>query len=329
MAQQSLTRDQMVSALKQGGWEDELIPWYLNVTWDESGWRPRAVNDNPTTGDLSLGGGQINMIGDLGVERRARYGITNEDLFDPVINARVARDILDSQGPGAWSVTHGGRIPFPDFDHRSSYQRPKVFNQSMTIEGQSLPGAAYGATKGIAVSPGGLSGVFDASFPGRSLSNDESNPRFAASDAVIASFNSLFGKPESTQVVTSQVPQGTIGTTNNAPVAGEFSSPLEYFTGDTSHSGYRDDHGGSNYHEHLAYSTPEEARAAAELLNAHGIQTTELAGVNPVGKHSPNSYHYAIGDKGYGQAFDVPAHQVPVGQEPALSAKVRRILRIA
>jgi hypothetical protein len=98
---------------------------------------------------------------------------------------------------------------------------------------------------------------------------------------------------------------------------------LEYLTGDPSHSGYRADHGGSNYHEHLAFKTPEEARAAAAKLNAAGIKTTELKGVNPVGRHSERSYHYS------GQAFDVPASQVPIGKEQELSMRVRRILGIS
>ena len=98
---------------------------------------------------------------------------------------------------------------------------------------------------------------------------------------------------------------------------------LEYLTGDTSHSGYRADHGGGNYHEHLAFASPEEARAAAAKLNAAGIKTTELKGVNPVGGHSTNSYHYS------GQAFDVPAVQVPIGKEQELSRRVRGILGIS
>lgn len=98
---------------------------------------------------------------------------------------------------------------------------------------------------------------------------------------------------------------------------------IEYLTGDTSHSGYRADHGGGNYHEHLAFASPEEARAAAAKLNAAGIKTTELKGVNPVGRHSTNSYHYS------GQAFDVPASQVPIGKEQELSRRVRRILGIS
>jgi tape measure domain-containing protein len=105
-------------------------------------------------------------------------------------------------------------------------------------------------------------------------------------------------------------------------VGGGFGRPIEYLTGDRSSSGYRADHGGNNYHEHIAYATAKEARAAAELLNRNGIRTTELKGVNPVGGHSQGSYHYS------GQAFDVPAAQVPVGQEQALSQRVRALLGI-
>ena len=322
------SRDQMISALRQAGWEDELIPWYLAVTKGESSWRHRALNDNPVTGDLSYGDGQINMIGELGVERRAKYGITNEDLFDPVINARVGRNILHEQGPGAWSVTHGGRIPFPNFDHRASYQRPQVFNQGMTIETQGLPGAAYGATNNNDVSVGDLSGAFSATFPGRDLSTYEDDPRFAASKAVVAGIGSIFGASKQ-QSLPSQPAQLAMSTAGGDLSAGKFSSPTEIYSGEEGHSSYRPDHAGDNSHGHFAYEKPGLAMEAAALLNAHGIQTTELAGVNSVGKHSPNSWHYAKGPKGYGLAFDVPMSQVPVGQEDALYKEMRKILRIA
>jgi hypothetical protein len=97
----------------------------------------------------------------------------------------------------------------------------------------------------------------------------------------------------------------------------------EYLTGDKDHVGFDVGHSGDNYHDHVAFATPEQARAAARLLNENGIQTTELKGVNKVGGHSPSSYHYS------GQAFDVPAAQVPVGQERALSRRVRQLLSIA
>ena len=40
----------------------------------------------------------------LGEERRNKYGITNADLLEPEVNARVALDILRTQGWGAWST---------------------------------------------------------------------------------------------------------------------------------------------------------------------------------------------------------------------------------
>jgi hypothetical protein len=98
---------------------------------------------------------------------------------------------------------------------------------------------------------------------------------------------------------------------------------IEHLSGDKSHGSYRADHGGGNYHEHLAFSTPEEAKAAAAKLRAAGIKITELKGETSVGTHSKNSYHYS------GMAFDVPADQVPPGKEQELSRRVRSILGIS
>ena len=92
---------------------------------------------------------------------------------------------------------------------------------------------------------------------------------------------------------------------------------IEYLTGDRSHPGYDPSHGGSNYHEHLAFGNAAERDAAMQLLKSQGIQ---IGSVND-GKHAQTSYHYSD------QAFDVPASQVPVGQEQALSRRVRGILK--
>ena len=99
--------------------------------------------------------------------------------------------------------------------------------------------------------------------------------------------------------------------------------PIEHLSGDKSHGSYRADHGGSNYHEHLAFKTPQEAKAAAAKLRAAGIKITELKGETSVGTHSEGSYHYS------GMAFDVPADQVPPGKEQELSRRVRSILGIS
>ena len=97
-------------------------------------------------------------------------------------------------------------------------------------------------------------------------------------------------------------------------------SVVQYITGDPQHPNFMSDHSGSNYHDHLEFPTVEQARAAAARLNQAGIKTTELKGINPVGKHTAGSAHYR------GVAFDVPGAQVPVGQERQLSSRVRNVL---
>ena len=98
--------------------------------------------------------------------------------------------------------------------------------------------------------------------------------------------------------------------------AGKGGKIIEYLTGDTSSRNYRADHGGSNYHEHLAFATTEQRDRAMQALRANGIQ---IGSVNS-GEHAKGSYHYK------NLAFDVPGGQVPVGQEPTLSKKVRMVL---
>lgn len=62
------------------------------IAMAESGGNPRAHNTNAGTGDNSYGLWQINMLGDLGPERREKYGLTsNDQLFDAETNARVMK----------------------------------------------------------------------------------------------------------------------------------------------------------------------------------------------------------------------------------------------
>ncbi len=99
---------------------------------------------------------------------------------------------------------------------------------------------------------------------------------------------------------------------------------VEYLTGDRSSSGYRADHGGDNYHEHIAFNSTDERDSAMALLESNGIS---IGSMND-GKHAPGSYHYAD------QAFDVPLYPniqnlgIPDSKagEEKFSAMVRDIL---
>jgi Lysozyme like domain len=75
----------------------------------ESGGDPNAHNFNPSTGDDSYGLWQINMLGGLGPERRKVFGISsNEELLNPITNAKAAYQVYKSQGWSAWSIYKSG-----------------------------------------------------------------------------------------------------------------------------------------------------------------------------------------------------------------------------
>lgn len=91
------------------GFTKEQAKVMAAIAGGESTFNNRAHNPNRATGDNSYGLWQINMIDQLGVERRRNLGLSsNEDLFDPATNARAAKAIFDSQGFGAWGAYKDG-----------------------------------------------------------------------------------------------------------------------------------------------------------------------------------------------------------------------------
>lgn len=88
--------------LKEAGFEGQNLKEAWAVVMKESTGRPTAYNGNRATGDSSYGLFQINMIGSLGPERRAKFGLkSNKDLFDPLTNAKAAHYM--SNGGEDWS----------------------------------------------------------------------------------------------------------------------------------------------------------------------------------------------------------------------------------
>lgn len=94
---------------RRAGFAGDALVVAVAVALAESGGDPRAHNGVPP--DDSFGLWQINMIGQLGVARRAQLGIsTNEALYDPETNARAAYGIA-SGGTNfkPWTTYTGGR----------------------------------------------------------------------------------------------------------------------------------------------------------------------------------------------------------------------------
>ena len=86
----SLSDYDLIKMLKAVGFTGKGLRTAWAVAKAESNGRPFAFNGNAKTGDSSYGVFQINMIGDLGPDRRDKFDLdTNAELFSPVKNAEI------------------------------------------------------------------------------------------------------------------------------------------------------------------------------------------------------------------------------------------------
>lgn len=104
-------RQKWVNACTFAGFAGENLKIMVAVGGAETGgtWNPKAHNAVPP--DDSYGVGQVNMLGKLGPERRAKFGLkSNADLYDPVVNARACWEI-SSHGSNfkPWSTYADGK----------------------------------------------------------------------------------------------------------------------------------------------------------------------------------------------------------------------------
>jgi hypothetical protein len=107
----TLSVEDMAKLLKEvGATNDEAIT-LAAIGVKESSGRTKSHNDNykQGKGDNSYGLFQINMIDRkgymLGEDRRKRYGIRNEDLFDPYTNAQIALKLKrGSEGTTGYNI---------------------------------------------------------------------------------------------------------------------------------------------------------------------------------------------------------------------------------
>ena len=99
----TLTDLQLVELLKAVGFKGKGLKTAWAVAKAESNGQPIRFNGNIKTGDHSFGLFQINMIGDLGPDRRDRFNIEyNAELLNPVINAKIAYKM--TQGGVNWKA---------------------------------------------------------------------------------------------------------------------------------------------------------------------------------------------------------------------------------
>tara|TARA_A100001035_G_C27781572_1_gene502043 strand:- start:1325 stop:3178 length:1854 start_codon:yes stop_codon:yes gene_type:complete len=106
----TFNQEEIARAARAAGFPEDKIATMTAIAMAESSGDSQAINDNVNTGDLSFGLWQINMLGDMGPERRKLFGIkSNEELLDPLTNAKAAYKIYELQGYAAWSVYKSGK----------------------------------------------------------------------------------------------------------------------------------------------------------------------------------------------------------------------------
>jgi hypothetical protein len=107
----NLSDGQLVELLKAVGFKGKALRSACAIAKAESNGRPLAFNGNHKTGDSSYGMFQINMIGNLGPDRRDKFDLSsNAELFNPVTNAQVALHMTKSGTDwSSWSSLNGKR----------------------------------------------------------------------------------------------------------------------------------------------------------------------------------------------------------------------------
>lgn len=85
--------------LRQAGFSGNGLKMAKAIAFYESTNRPMALNKSSNCYGLF----QINMTGSMGPDRREKYGLkSNEDLYNPLINAQIAYQM--SNGGKNWSA---------------------------------------------------------------------------------------------------------------------------------------------------------------------------------------------------------------------------------
>lgn len=103
-----LSAEQIARHAYAAGFRGQGLTTAVAVALAESGGRTTAHNATPP--DDSYGLWQVNMLGALGPERRRQYHLKSDDqLFDPATNARVANSISgDGHDFTPWSTYTNG-----------------------------------------------------------------------------------------------------------------------------------------------------------------------------------------------------------------------------
>jgi cell wall-associated NlpC family hydrolase len=118
----------LIQTLRQAGFKGQALKTAWAIAQRESSGNAKAFNPDTSTGDQSYGLFQINMLGNLGPSRRKQFGLkANEDLFDPLTNAKAAyRMSKGGTDFGAWGIGPNAYRKMPALDFSGWDEAVKV-----------------------------------------------------------------------------------------------------------------------------------------------------------------------------------------------------------
>jgi len=177
---------------------------------------------------------------------------------------------------------------------------------------------------------GSIIGVMTNERYGRKLGQELSNSLEDSANNIFRHLYAAVGiTPDTTTTTTTTsnqyTPRNIPSSGYKPPSAGLFNA-IQYITGDTTQSAnYKSDHGGKNYHEHIAFKTEPDKERAKAALRAAGFEIGSELRPGDTGWHGANL------------AIDVPMYKPSGGGvqkgysddtkgEQQFSAEVRKIL---
>ena len=141
----------LAQMLQAVGFQGQNLKYAWAVAMKESHGNALDYNGNIHTGDNSYGLFQINMLGQMGADRRAQFGLAyNAQLLNPVENAKVAYYMSDKGKD--WSAWKGTRQPVVQFwlaqyPYKAHTQAPKA---KAKAKAKALPKAVTRKVKVVA-----------------------------------------------------------------------------------------------------------------------------------------------------------------------------------
>lgn len=173
----------LMDLLRQAGFRGGGLKMAYAIAMAESAGNAKAHNGNSGTGDNSYGLFQINMLGSMGPARRKQYGLSsNEDLFDPLTNAKIAFKMSNGgKNWTPWSTYNRGDYMKYYGDNGATVKNSSYKSSSSASSGGGGSDAAPKSRAETAENYGFMLSLFDSNPELKKLFNKAIDKGYSAS----------------------------------------------------------------------------------------------------------------------------------------------------